>query len=76
MSLTPAEFSELQGLLEDLCEGRLTPDRRTRLEAMVIAEPQAEELYIASMTLQAGLLMTFAGSAKATRRPTSRRSAP
>jgi Concanavalin A-like lectin/glucanases superfamily len=61
MSLTSMQEAELRELLEAMCEERATPDQLRRLETMVLADPQAEELYITFMTLQATLRCKFRG---------------
>lgn len=55
--------AELWELLEALCEERISTDQAARLEALVLADPQAEAFYITYMTLQAGLVRECGGQA-------------
>jgi hypothetical protein len=63
MTLDPGrQEDELRELLEALCEERITAEQTARLEALVLADPQAEAFYITYMTMQAGLVRECGGS--------------
>ena len=56
MSFTPDQAAELRELLEALCEEQITPEQIARLEAIVLADPRAEEFCITYMAIQADLV--------------------
>ncbi len=51
MSLTDRQIGELEQLLSDLADGRLTPGRRAALGAILRAAPEARDYYIRFMSL-------------------------
>ena len=59
MTRGPDRFDELRGLLEALCEEAITPEQVARLEALVLADPEAEIYYINYMQMQVDLLREF-----------------
>ncbi|HEX3451141.1 MAG TPA: hypothetical protein VHS97_23000 [Isosphaeraceae bacterium] len=61
MTLEPERLNELPRLLEALCEERITPEEAARLEALVLADPRAEALYITYLTMQADLAREIGG---------------
>jgi hypothetical protein len=61
MTAEPDRQAELRELLEALCEERITAAQAARLEALVLADPQAEALYITYLTMQADLAREFGG---------------
>ncbi len=54
-------LAELQPLLDALCDESITPEQVRRLEALVLAHPEAEARYVQYMSLQADLIRQFAG---------------
>lgn len=58
----PDRDAELRVLLEALCEESITPEQMARLEAMMMADPEAETIYLEFMHLQADLLREFGGA--------------
>jgi hypothetical protein len=54
-------WAEMRTLLEALCEDRITPEQMTRLEHLVLTDPENEAFYIKFMHLHAGLVREFAG---------------
>ena len=46
MSLTPQQLAELDSLLSDLADERLSEERRLALESLLQAEPKARDCYI------------------------------
>jgi hypothetical protein len=61
MTLEPERLDELRRLVEALCEERITPEEAARLEALVLADPRAEALYITYLTMQADLAREIGG---------------
>ena len=61
MTLEPERLGELRRLLEALCEERITPEEAARPEPLVLADPQAEALYITYLTMQADLVREIGG---------------
>lgn len=59
MTREPDRFGELRGLLEALCEEAITPEQVARLEALVLADPEAEIYYINYVQMQVDLLREF-----------------
>ncbi|QEG31859.1 A-macroglobulin complement component [Gemmata obscuriglobus] len=61
--MTPASeiLTELQPLLDALCEETITPEQTQRLEELVLMHPEAEAHYIRFMSFQADLIGHFAG---------------
>lgn len=57
----PDPMGELRTLLEALCEETITPEQMARLEALVMADPEAEAAYFEVMQIQAELLHEFGG---------------
>ncbi len=53
-------FPELRDLLDALCEQRITAEQVRRLEELVLANPQAEALYVQYLSLYADLTGYFA----------------
>jgi len=51
MSLTPQQLAELDSLLSDLADERLSEERRLVLEALLEAEPEARDYYIRFLAL-------------------------
>jgi ferric-dicitrate binding protein FerR (iron transport regulator) len=58
--MTPAERDELRSLLDALAEEVITPDQTARLEAFILAYPEAEAEYVRFMNLLADLTREFA----------------
>ncbi|HEV8063101.1 MAG TPA: LamG-like jellyroll fold domain-containing protein [Gemmataceae bacterium] len=53
------EETELQGLLDALCEGSIAPDQMRRLEEILLANPHAEAYYVQYMSQFADLRRHF-----------------
>ena len=51
MSLTPQQLGELDSLLSDLADGRFSESRRSQLEDLIKAEPEALDAYIRFVAL-------------------------
>lgn len=62
MMREPDRDTELRTLLEALCEESITPEQMARLEAMMMADPGAEILYLEFMQIQSDLLREFGGA--------------
>ena len=59
MTPGPDTFAELRALLEAVCEESVTPAQMARLEALVLADPEAEAFYITYLHMQADLVREF-----------------
>jgi hypothetical protein len=53
-------FSELQALLDALCEESISAEQMQRLEELVLTHPEAEAYYVQYMSLYADLGRHFA----------------
>jgi Concanavalin A-like lectin/glucanases superfamily/FecR protein len=63
--MTPIERDELKALLDALAEETITPEQVGRLEALVLAHPEAEAHYVQYMSMVADLNWHFAAPAGA-----------
>lgn len=59
MTLGPDTHSELRALVEAVCEETITPEQMDRLEALVLADPEAAAFYITYLHMQADLVREF-----------------
>jgi ferric-dicitrate binding protein FerR (iron transport regulator) len=74
--MTPQERDELRALLDALAEEVITPDQVARLEALVLAHPEAEAFYVQYMGLVADLSRQFAAVPAPAERAVRERTAP
>src|SRR5262249_6431933 len=63
--MTPIERDELKALLDALAEEMITPEQVSRLEALVLAHPEAEAQYVQYMSMVADLNWHFSAPAGA-----------
>lgn len=56
MSRHHSRHDELDALIHALCEGQITAEQSARLEALILADPEAEARYIVAMNFQADLI--------------------
>ncbi|SIO67962.1 Concanavalin A-like lectin/glucanases superfamily protein [Singulisphaera sp. GP187] len=62
MMRDPDRDTELQSLLEAVCEETITTEQLARLEAIMMADPEAETRYLEFMQVHADLLREFGGA--------------
>ncbi len=59
------DFTELQDLLDALCEGSIRADQMSRLEELLLAHPEAEARYVQYLNLHADVVRHFSAPALA-----------
>ena len=66
--MTENTLLELRELLDSLCEESITAERMARLEALILADPEAEALYVQFMSMHADLHRHFGADSPANQR--------
>src|SRR5262249_17733599 len=64
-TMTPIERDDLKALLDALADESITPEQVSRLEALVLAHPEAEAQYVQYMSMVADLNWPFSAPAGA-----------
>lgn len=59
MPLTEQEITEIQDLAWAMADEMISPEEVKRLEALLLADPDARKLYVECMQLQADLYLFF-----------------